>query len=31
MSGYGFTTAGTYYDENRLTGKARTSGTFIQC
>ena len=31
MSGYGFTSAGTSYDdEDRLTGFARTSGTFTQ-
>ena len=31
MSGYGFTSAGTTYDdEDRLTGFARTSGTFNQ-
>jgi RHS repeat-associated protein len=31
MSGYGFTSAGTSYDdEDRLTGYARTSGTFTQ-
>jgi YD repeat-containing protein len=31
MSGYGFTSAGTSYDdEDRLTGFARTSGTFNQ-
>ena len=31
MSGYGFTSAGTSYDdEERLTGYARTSGTFTQ-
>ncbi|MFN7876837.1 MAG: hypothetical protein ACK5PB_16060 [Pirellula sp.] len=31
MSGYGFTSAGTTYDdEDRLTGFARTNGTFNQ-
>jgi RHS repeat-associated protein len=31
MSGYGFTSAGTSYDdEDRLTGYARTNGTFTQ-